>query len=370
MPGELRALALANARYWPSVAPAVHRELARWGEAANAIAEPGLRELAMSKLAEEGFNAEVAATLATLAPAGRRSDAVQAIVALEVLYDLLDGLSEQVGDDPLVEGRRVFAVLLGAVGESASEVPLGGTQYTAALAASVRAALARLPRWEAIAPVARRTAARCAEAQVRIHAIPRLGVAQAREWAQSQAAGTGLGWRELLAGAASSVLAIHALIAVAARGETTAADGEAIAAAYLATGAVVTVLDSVVDAAEDRAAGNWGFVSLYEDPADIAPTLAATARRAAAQARALPDGAHHAMTLTGVVAYWTTAPAAQAGLAAGVSARLRHELSPTIWPAVAVMAGWRGAKRARTLVQTARGGAGAQGSDARHGAQA
>src|SRR6185437_1289597 len=64
----LVALALANARYWTSVALQVRRELRCWEHRARAIEDPELRVLALSKLRGEGFNAEAAAMAATLAP--------------------------------------------------------------------------------------------------------------------------------------------------------------------------------------------------------------------------------------------------------------------------------------------------------------
>jgi Protein of unknown function (DUF2600) len=202
--------------------------------------------------------------------------------------------------------------------------------------------------------VAQATARTCAEAQVRIHAVPQLGMAQAKEWADPRMHGTGLGWRELLAGAASSVLAVHALIAAGADPRTTPSEAEAIAATYLSIGAAITVLDSLVDHEADAAAGKAGFVTLYEDPAELPPTLARVVRQAASQAAALPNGDHHVMTLTGAVAYWTTDPGAEGAMAAPVAKRVRRELRPLIWPTLLVMRAWRSAKRLRAIARRRR----------------
>jgi tetraprenyl-beta-curcumene synthase len=75
--------------------------LRRWERRAEQIENPEPRALARGKLRDERFNAEVAATLATLAPRRARKDAVEAIVALEVLFDYLDGLTERHASDPL-----------------------------------------------------------------------------------------------------------------------------------------------------------------------------------------------------------------------------------------------------------------------------
>jgi hypothetical protein len=53
------------------------------------------------------------------------------------------------------------------------------------------------------------------------------------------------------------------------------------------------------------------------------------------------------MTLAGVVAYYTTHPGAREPHARRLVTVVRRELFPTVWPALAVMRGWRAAKGAR-----------------------
>ncbi|HKH79631.1 MAG TPA: DUF2600 family protein, partial [Solirubrobacteraceae bacterium] len=117
------ALLLASARYWSTVAPVVRSQLARWERRAQAIEDPVLRRLALSKLSEERFNVELATALATPAPRARRGQVVEAIVALQVAYDYLDALTESpVADDllldPLSDGRRLLGALLDALAAS------------------------------------------------------------------------------------------------------------------------------------------------------------------------------------------------------------------------------------------------------------
>ena len=59
------ALVVANIRFWPTVAPLVSAQLKRWERRARVIDDPVLKKLALQKLRDERFNAEVAATLAT-----------------------------------------------------------------------------------------------------------------------------------------------------------------------------------------------------------------------------------------------------------------------------------------------------------------
>jgi tetraprenyl-beta-curcumene synthase len=343
------ALIVANVRYWTTVAPLVRSELARWRERAMAISDLEMRELALAKLDGERFNAEAGAMLATLAPRAHRADAVEAIVALQVLFDVLDGLTERPLQDPLADGERTFAPFVDALSPSVRPYsqPRGEEDYLQELSSAVRGALARLPARAAVIELATASAQRAAHAQIRMHATPQLGIDQLQIWAQEQEQATGLQWRELAAGAASSVLAVHALTAAAADARTTFADAERIEGAYLYICVLLTLLDSLVDRERDERAGEAGYISLYEDPARLAQTLAEAARRAADRARKLPGGAHHVMLLTGVVAYYTSTPDVHDERARAPVARLHRDLAPLIGPILLFMRVWRVAARLR-----------------------
>ncbi|MGC2375336.1 MAG: DUF2600 family protein, partial [Solirubrobacteraceae bacterium] len=154
-------------------------------------------------------------------------------------------------------------------------------------------------------------------------------------------------WREYLAGAACAVLTLHALIAAAADPRTTPAEAREIDAAYLFTGAMVTLLDGIVDQERDTETGALSYISLYEDPALLAQALARTARAASRRSGELRNGAHHLMTLAGAMAYWCSAPDARGELARPVLAELRRELQPLVLLPLLVMRAWR-ATRATT----------------------
>ena len=361
------ALVLANARYWTSVAPTVRKQLKRWQVRARAIDDRDLRALALSKLHGEGFHAEAAAMLATLAPREHRSNVAKAIVALELLFDYLDGLTERRSGDPLADGERLFraftrAVVVppastGEILEPPENDRDGG--YLDELSRAVSSALARLPAAAAVTYDARRIAARSGQAQTRMHAAAQLGSAQLRKWATAEADGTGLCWRELAAGAASSVLVLHALIAAAADPRTTPESAAELAAAYLSTCVVLTLLDGLVDHEQDTlpdGAGAPGYLDLYDDRSELADVLGHAARRAALQVRALPNGAHHTMILVGVAAYYGSAPGAEGALAQPVIARLRRELAPLASPTLAIMRSWRGVKAANAVIRCQRRG--------------
>jgi hypothetical protein len=407
---QLRALALANWRFWGGVAAGTHRELSRWREQAAGIEDRALRELALSKLEDEAFNAEVAATLATLAPKERRTDVVATIVALEVLFDYLDGRterlfaqspvleSEQAGSDtradtsrwrralPLgkrelprpesdafEQGRRLFAALGAVLSGDPPEQGGSDSEYIDALWRHAHEHVCALPGLEAVRGVGLQAALRCGEAQLRLHAAGAHGEEQLREWAERACADSGLEWREYAGGCASSVLAMHALIASAARPEVTEADARALDGTYLAVGAVITTLDSLVDESEDAAAGQAGYIRLYDGRREIEQRLLVLIAAALARSAQVRDGAHHAMTLAGVAAYYTTHPGAGEPQNRVIRGSVRRELAPTIWPALAVLSAWRAAKRLRRELTGLRSGPlvrGAGGSSERRGDEA
>jgi tetraprenyl-beta-curcumene synthase len=357
------ALVLANIRFWPTVAPIVGAQLRRWEKRAHAIDDLVLRALALEKLADERFNSEVAATLATLAPRRHREAVVEAIVAYEVMYDYLDGLTEQPTDDPLRDGHELYRAFMDAIAPDTE--PRGGYYawhqrqddggYLDELVKVVRGALAQLPTAVVISEASGRAAARCAEAQIRAHAVQRLGTPQLEHWAASEAAGTPLEWQAFLAGAASSVLSVHALIAAAADDRTTADDAAEIDTVYLSICTLSTMLDSLVDRERDERAGEAGYVRYYQTQELLACDLISAIRRATQHAARLRSGAHHVMTLVGVVSYYASAPSAGSDFAQPVIRRLRRELQPLINPTFAVMRAWRLAKRIRRALA---GGAG------------
>jgi tetraprenyl-beta-curcumene synthase len=346
------ALVRANARFWPTVFPDVRRELRRWDRLAQAIPDGVLREQALAKLRHERFNTEVAATLATLVSPVRRHHAVEAIVALEVMYDYLDGLTEQPSPDPLADGRRLYRAFADATAPAgpfadyqgqASRRDDGG--YLAALAGACRRGLWSLPAAPVVVPVASAVLTRCGEAQTRTHAVARLGPGQLQAWAQRQPEMQALRWPEVAAGVAASVLAGHALIALAGDPAATSADAQRIADAYLTTCALTTLLDSLIDAEADAVTGGHAYLAYYDDDVDVAERLGLLAREAVAAASELPRAAHHLVTVAGAVAFYLSAPGADGERAVRLTAPVLEELHPLLDSTLAIFAVWRGAKR-------------------------
>jgi tetraprenyl-beta-curcumene synthase len=320
--GDLLALARANLRYWPTVAPVVRAQLELWQARAEAIREAPRRELALQKLRAERFNPQLATTLATHAPRAHRRQATEAIVALQVAYDYTDALQErghEAGDDAYANR------LLSHAWRRSEQLPG---------AAAVAAALARAGE-------------RCERAQALAHAARSLGDGELRRWATEQAGNTQLRWPEWLAGAQASVLGMHAMIAAAASEDVTPEQADALDRLYLSIGAM-TMLDSLVDRDLDRAAGEPGYMRWYRSPEHMGESLAAVARQALRESGELPHGADHRLVLAGIVAFYTSAPAARDLQARAVFKRVRAQLGTLMAPTLAVMRLWRMAGSARS----------------------
>jgi tetraprenyl-beta-curcumene synthase len=318
----------------------------RWRHSAGSIPDPRLRRAALTKLAEERFNIEVAATLATLAPRACRAATVEATVALQTAYDHLDLLTEGptfAGDG----GARLLSGLATAMSTERPATAAGDGGYLRALLHTVQVALTELPSAARVLAVAHRSAERCAQAQALNHAsASALGEQAFRRWAMQQAQLSPLGWRELAAGATASVLCIHALIAAAAQGGTYASDAGALEKLYLMIGAL-TMLDSLLDQEADQATGARSWPSRYRDEHEMVEALTGTAARARACALDRPDGAHHLITLGGVVAYYASARPAGLRKQDPLARGLRTELGATLDAPMLVMRLWRLAKTIR-----------------------
>lgn len=380
----------ANARYWTTIAPQVARELTRWRGRALAMPDARLRALALSKLREERFNSEVAATVAVVAPAPLRRSVIGAVVALQVAYDYLDLLTEL----PMAADarRRALRALVQAARPVGDERPReldvgedGG--YLAALVRTTKRELDALPAADAVRAVAERRAELCALAQARRHteqqgrgaATAALAAAPvpATGWpAQAAAPVPATGWLDglSLAAEAGSVLCLHALLAAAAGQSTTVEEARRLDRLYLEI-AALTVLDGVVDADDDPAS----VAASGGEAAAVADLLTAIAARVHERARGVAHTSHHRLTLTGVIAYYASAHAERAGREAasargadagsspgtagrgaadgGAIARLERGLAPQLTPALWTMRAWRAVKRRRLVSSGAVGAA-------------
>jgi hypothetical protein len=149
------------------------------------------------------------------------------------------------------------------------------------------------------------------------------------------------------------VLGTHALVVLAADASATRAQALALDRLYVSIGAL-SMLDSVIDRRPGSFAYELGYERLYPSLAQMGQRLAATVCDARERARCVPNGAHHLVTLAGVVAYYASAPQARDPHARAVLTPVRAELGTALAAPLALMRAWRLAKRVRNVMPSVR----------------
>ena len=210
----LRALAVANARYWPTVAPEVRRELEHGRQPAERDPRRPAATLALAKLARRGLQRRGrrdtrntrAAERAAARPCGRSSRSSCCSTTS----------TGEPSSRPRIprEGERLFEPFIDALARrrrARAAPPAGGqaprTGRTSPRSRSARASsLFVLPAATQVAAARAGLRGALRAGTDRIHAAASLGEQQLEEWAHARAQGAGLSWREYTAGCASSVL--------------------------------------------------------------------------------------------------------------------------------------------------------------------
>ena len=315
----------AALRYWLTVFPGVARQLARWRRRADGIADPVLRGLALDALAKSG-NIEGAAAFATFVPRSHRKLVLRAVVAFQTAYNYLDLLTEQLGPDPAANARRLHEALLVALDPAAAHLDYyeynpqhNDDGYLSEIVEVCRGALGVMPSYAAVAPSARRAAERIVEFQSCNTGELQGDLAALERWARAATPpGEDLRWWETAAAGGSS-LCVYALIALAAERDLDASlqTVAAVKDAYFPwIGALHSLLDNLVDVAEDRATGQHNLIGLYASPQEAATRMGRLAERSLHAARELP-GDGDSLILAAMASFYLSTPDASLPAGAG-----------------------------------------------------
>ncbi len=357
----------AARRYWLSVFPRVCAERRRREARAQEIPDQLLRQVVVDALRKWG-NIEGASAFAAFVPRRHRGTAARAMVCFQAAYNYLDMLTELPNADPTVNGRLLHEALLVALDPGAEHRDYYAHHhlheddgYLAETVDDCRAALARLPSWAAVAPAARRAAERIVAFQ-----SCNTGEVQGDYWALERwarthtPAGTGMRWWETAAAGGSS-LCIYALIAAAAEPHVQPQEVAAIEAAYFPwIGSLHSLLDNLVDAAEDYATGQRSLVGCYASPRDAATRMGLLAEHSIQAARALP-GRRHTLVLAAMASFYLCTPEARAPEAAPVADAVLAALGE---PARLAMTVFHARQVARRLTPSAPGAPARRGGGA------
>jgi tetraprenyl-beta-curcumene synthase len=304
----------AARRYWLGVFPRVRRERGRCEARARRIADPELRGVALAALGKWG-NVEGAVAFATFAPRRERYVAARAMGAFQNAYNYLDMLAERPSARAGTNVERLHQALLVALDPdaphayyyAASGQSDGG--YLQEMIDECRGSVGELSCWDAVLPAARRAAERIVAFQSASARDPEGDRAALRAIAEANVLpGEDLRWWELAAACGSS-LCVFALMAAAAQPRVDSAEIIAIEHAYFPwIGALHSLLDNLVDVAEDHATGQHSLIGCYSSAVQARAGMRLLAERSLGAIGSLADPAEHALILAAMASFYLSAP--------------------------------------------------------------
>jgi len=305
-----RTYASAAIKYWLGVFPRIQEERRHWRNRAELIPDPVLRSLALDAQRIKQGNIEGSAAFAAFAPPEHRSAVVRAQVAFQSIYDYTDTLAEQPNRRPVENGRQLHLALSDALDPRAPALDNyyahqqrrddGG--YLREIVEVCNGTLGALPSYEATAGAIRSLGEHIICYQSLNLTEQQGGQGNLARWARlATPPGTDLRWWETAASAGSS-LGVFALMAAAAWPRLVSTEAQAIKEAYWPwIGALHSLLDSVVDEAEDAAAGQRSLLDYYGSPNEAAARLALLAEESLRCASKLANRRQHSIVVTGMV---------------------------------------------------------------------
>ncbi|MGH2853950.1 MAG: DUF2600 family protein [Solirubrobacteraceae bacterium] len=311
-----RAAAFASAArsYWLDVFPVVRREIHRLRIEASRIPNPTLRRLALEAQEVKWASLEGAAAFAAFVPPVLRPPVARLLVGYQAAFDYADTLMEQPSCVPAANARQLHAALL-AILEPGRPHPDyyrhhicshdGG--YLTRLVDGCRSVVAKLPAYPPLAARVIKSAQRGVEYQCRISLSTEKDHPALSRWA-TQTTPYRLRWWETGASCGSSLDTL-ALLAAAANPITNDRHAEAIEALYWPwAGALHTLLDCLIDRADDAANDRPNLLDLYASSHETAERMGFLTAEAARLAAAA--GADHTLILAGMASLYISDPQA------------------------------------------------------------
>lgn len=321
------AFASAARRYWLGVFPVVRGEIRRLRHLARDIPDPVLRSLALDAQRRKWACLEGAAAFATFVPRERRTDVVRLLVDLQCIFDYADTLMEQPSNDPATNASQLHHALLASLQPDQPHLDYykhhphqGDGGYLARLVDDCRTLIQQLPSYSLVDDVLVGHASRIVFYQSHINVARKQDYPRLKRWAAKEISGEGLRWWEIGAACGSS-LALFAHIAAAASPALTYDEAVLVDDLYWPWGdALHTMLDSLVDRAEDAATAQHNLLDHYTSQEEMTERLGLLARETAE--RALGMAPHHRLILAGMVALYLSDEQAWTAFARPASERI------------------------------------------------
>jgi tetraprenyl-beta-curcumene synthase len=329
--GAARAIAAAAVRELRWGLTAVSREVGHWRGLATRIPDPVLRADALMSLADKRYYLDGAALFWTL-PSRRDHELLALLVAYQTIANYLDYASERGADQ---RGGSAGSLMLALVDAIDIDEPLhdyyadhpwtddGG--YLRALVLRCRTACAMLPLYQAARPMLILEARRGIALELCHDPDPRrrdeaLTAFAARDFDPVP----GASWFEL-AGAATSLLAVIVLLALAADETSTADDLHAALEVYSPwVGTLSLMLDSYIDQTQDAVTGSWSAIAYYPDAPTAQRRIAEITDRVLRDVTRLRHGRRHTVIVSAMIAMYLTSDSATSEPTAQDTERLRR----------------------------------------------
>jgi tetraprenyl-beta-curcumene synthase len=315
---QLWALARALARELCWGLSAVAREVRAWRARALTIPDAQIRTHALTSIAHKRGNIDGAALFWTL-PRNRNHTLLALLASYEMICDYLDSINEPpVAANP-ANGRQLHLSLIEALAfdqpraEHYRYHPCHDDDgYLQALIHACRARSAALPAYHSVRALVTHEARRFEIIAINHDVIPERREPAHRSWAAREFPHPGeASWFELTAAATAS-LTIHALLALSAE---SAASESNIARAQDAYSPWITLtttmLDHLVDQAEDQENGNHSYVAYYPTPEAAARRTHELIRRCLHETHTLEHGERHTLIAACMVAMYLSKDSAR-----------------------------------------------------------
>lgn len=344
----VRALALGAGRELGWGLVGVSREVRRWRALAAEIPDQALRADAVSSLDDKRYYTDGAA-LFWILPSRRSHELLALLVAYQTIANYLDYASERGAAARGGVGGSLMLALVDAVDidqpirDYYADHPWrddGG--YLRQLVLRCRHACAGLPRYREAQPLLVREA-RSAHTLELCHdpdqerrdaALERLAV-------EEIGMVPGASWFEV-AGSATSLLAVIALLALAADLTITERDLNAARDLYSPwIGSLSLMLDSYIDQVDDAVTGDWSAVAYYASAQVAEQRVAELMRRSLRGAADLRYGERHVLVIAMMIAMYLSSDSATTGPLAPSTRELRRAGGSLTMALVPVLRAWR-----------------------------
>jgi tetraprenyl-beta-curcumene synthase len=344
--GQLKltgAFALAACRYWLSVVPVARRELRCLRRRATEIPDLALRRLALGMYEEDWASLEGVAAFAAFARPDQRASVARLLVGLQSIYQYTDTLMEQPSSNPSANARQLHTAILVALQPERPHIDYfthnaqdddGG--YLVGLVDRCRAVLTELPSYPLVGEAVLEQVKRIVFYQSNINLADGRDYPALVHWADSEApTGTEHRWWEIAAASGSS-LATLALLAAAADPSLTRQRAATIENLYWPwVGALHTLLDSLIDRAEDAVTGQNSLLDHYSSSQEMAERMEQLTIEAVRRASMV--GVEHRLILAGVISLYLSDPQAWLPYARETTERVLTALGGLATPAMLIL---------------------------------